>query len=123
MSATHAVTRTGDIAAITLSGLCLVHCLALPVLAVALPILGAWAEAEWIHWLFAALAGPISLWAIWRGHSRLRWPLLGLAAAGVALLFAGAAGFPDHDYETILTVTGGLIIATAHILNLTTHRR
>ena len=35
-----ASTRTGDVAAISLSGLCLIHCLAPPALAISLPLLG-----------------------------------------------------------------------------------
>ena len=42
----------GDTVAIGLSGLCLAHCLALPIFASLLPIAGAWAEAAWVHWLF-----------------------------------------------------------------------
>ena len=56
--------RLADPAAITLSGLCLVHCLALPMLSVVLPVLGAWAEAEWVHLLVIALALPLALFAL-----------------------------------------------------------
>jgi hypothetical protein len=114
MSITLTAARRGDAAALTLSTLCLVHCLALPVVAVALPILGAFAEAEWVHWIFAGLAAPISLWTLRRSGAGL----LTLAAAGVVLLFAGAAEFPTHEAETVVTVTGGLLISAAHILNL-----
>ena len=43
---------TVDGFAISLSGLCLVHCLVLPVVSAGLPIVGAWAEAEWLHKAF-----------------------------------------------------------------------
>lgn len=108
--------RFGDAAAIGLSGLCLVHCLALPALAVALPVLGGLAEAEWAHWLFAVLAAPISIRTLARRPSN---PAVLLAAlAGLGLLFAGAAGYPDHDWERPLTVAGGLLVAAAHLINL-----
>lgn len=112
--------RAGDAVAISLSGLCLAHCLALPVAAAALPVLGLWAEAEWVHWAFVAIAAPVSLWTLARpAHGgAVRPGLLSLALAGLALLVAGAAGFPDHDAETPLTVAGGLTLALAHILNL-----
>ena len=51
----------GDTVAIGLSGLCLAHCLALPIFASLLPIAGAWAEAAWVHWLFVGIAAPVSL--------------------------------------------------------------
>lgn len=111
----------GDSVAIGLSGLCLAHCLALPVAASLLPVMGVWAEAEWTHWLFAFVAAPVSLWTLARGTAPA-WPVarratLTLAGAGLALLFAGAAEFPSHDLETPVTVVGALLLAIAHILN------
>ena len=58
--------RTGDAVAISLSGLCLIHCLALPVLTGFLPLMGAWAEAEWVHLGFVGLAVPVSIWTLSR---------------------------------------------------------
>jgi hypothetical protein len=106
----------GDAVAISLSGLCLAHCLALPLLAGFLPLAGAWAEAEWVHWLFAAIAAPVSLLTLARPADRSP-SILSIALIGLAFLFAGAAGFPSHDLETPLTVTGGLLLAAAHLLN------
>ncbi len=108
--------RAGDALAIGLSGLCLVHCLAVPVLASLLPMLGAWAEAAWVHWAFAATAAPVSLWALTRPHAAgpSRSALI-LASAGLLLLIGGAAA--GHDAETPLTVTGSLLLAAAHLLN------
>jgi hypothetical protein len=106
----------GDAFAIGLSGLCLAHCLALPLLAGLLPLAGAWAGAEWVHWLFAAVAAPVSLWTLVRPTDRAAGVVV-LALAGLTLLFAGAAGFPSHELETPLTVTGGLLLAAAHLIN------
>lgn len=110
------VAAFGDSFAIGLSGLCLVHCLALPVAASLLPVLGAWTETEWVHWLFALMAAPISAWTLMRPADR-SWRVIGLAALGLALLFAGAAEFPSHEMETPVTVAGSLFLAGAHILN------
>ena len=106
--------RIGDVAAISLSGLCLAHCRALPLVASLLPLADATAEAPWVHWAFALTAAPISLWTLTR---RPAAGPLGLALLGVGLLFAGAAEFPSHDAETLATVAGGLIMAVAHVLN------
>lgn len=106
----------GDGVAIGLSGLCLAHCLALPLAASLLPIAGAWAEAEWVHGLFVAVAAPVSLWTLGRSRSR-NLPVVALAVGGLALMVAGAAGFPSHEAETPLTVAGGLLLALAHGLN------
>jgi hypothetical protein len=106
-----------DSLAISLSGLCLVHCLVLPMLALSLPFLGVFADAEWIHWLFVALAAPVSMLALAGGSSRRSWGLLTTALIGLGLLVAGAAGWPDHDWETGLTVAGGVVLASVHLIN------
>ncbi len=112
--------RTGpfDMAAVGLSGLCLVHCLGLPLLAASLPLLGAWAEAEWLHWTFVALAVPVSIIALWRPLRKgLGMGPLGLALLGIAALFAGVLGWPTEADETWVTVSGSLLLAAAHLLN------
>lgn len=106
----------GDTVAIGLSGLCLAHCLALPILASLLPIAGAWAEAAWVHWLFVVAAAPVSLGTFLLPGKRA--PLLiCLAALGLALLVSGAAGFPSHEFELPLSVSGDLALAAAHFQN------
>lgn len=110
--------RAGDALALSLSSLCLLHCLALPLVASLLPLAGAWAEAAWVHWAFAFVAAPLSAYTLTRPHPRgLPVGALLLAAVGASLLFAGAAEFPRHELETPITVTGGLLLAAAHVLN------
>ncbi|MCW0377706.1 hypothetical protein NB697_000552 [Xanthomonas sacchari] len=114
-----------DASAMVLSGLCLLHCLALPLLAAALPLFGVWAEAEWVHVVFVAIAAPLAGLALWRGHRRdaLPWPLWTLAALGLLSLLAGAFGIPDEASETAMTVSGSLALAGAHLWNWRRHRR
>jgi hypothetical protein len=106
-----------DGAAIGLSGLCLAHCLALPVLASALPLLGAWSEAEWLHVLFVLMAAPLAGLALLRpGHGLRPSPIaLPLGFAGLFLLAVGAFG--PGAYERSATVCGGAALASAHLLN------
>jgi len=108
-----------DAGAIALSSLCLLHCLALPLLAAALPLLGAWAEAEWVHALFVAIAAPVTVFALWRAHRQHRLPALAMAsaAAGLGLLLGGALGWPSHASETPMTVAGSLLLAATHVWN------
>ena len=116
----HSLASLLDASAIGLSGLCLVHCLLLPVAAAALlPALAAASEAEWVHRLFVALALPLAGLALWRAHRQrpLPWPLLALAATGLTGLVAGALGWPDHALETPLTVLGSVLLASAHVWN------
>ncbi len=112
-----------DASAIALSTLCLIHCLALPLLAAALPLFGAWAKDEWVHVVFVAIAAPLTGLALWRAHQHHRLPvaLRLLAAAGLAGLLAGAFGWPREAWETPITVAGSLALASAHVWNWTRH--
>jgi len=113
-------TRTAhlaDVSAISLSGLCLIHCLALPFLAAALPVAAILSEAEWLHKVFALAALPVSGWVIFRERAdpRATW-FTPLALSGLALLLAAAFVELLHDYETVLTVAGAVLLAGAHSL-------
>jgi len=107
-----------DSSAVGLSGLCLAHCLALPVAAAALPALGALASAEWVHILFLLFALPLSVIALWRKpDSRRDIVIMLLAVIGLALLAAGA--FPAHwpELDEQLTILGSISLVTAHVWN------
>lgn len=108
-----------DAGAVVLSSLCLLHCLALPLLAAALPLFGVWAGAEWVHLLFVALALPLTGYALWRAERHRPLPALAWVSAGsgLGLLLAGALGVPSHDWETPLTVIGSLLLAGTHLWN------
>lgn len=103
-----------DGTAISLSGLCLIHCLALPIMSTALPIVGIWAEAEWLHKAFVVAALPFS--AIALSSRVLNWRSGLLIIFGFLSLFAGAFVEALHDYEVELTVLGGLMLASGHML-------
>jgi len=110
--------RIADASGATLSGLCLVHCLALPFLGGILPFAGSLAEDERIHAGILLLAAPVA-WAAFISpflSGQLRWPLPLLAVTGLSLL--GAALFAPHELETPLSVAGGLCLGGSHLLNL-----
>jgi len=104
-----------DPAAIVLSGLCLVHCLALPALSIALPLAGAWAEAEWVHLVVIALAAPLAALAL---RARAARGYLMLALTGLGFMVVAAAAPVSTAGELVLNSAGGLLLATAHGLNL-----
>ena len=65
-TATYPTVANLDSAAISLSALCLIHCLGAPFVLSVLPILAAGFEAEWLHKAFVVAAVAISLLALSR---------------------------------------------------------
>jgi hypothetical protein len=121
---TNASTSTLDASAIGLSGLCLIHCLALPVFTAVLPIAGTLAEAEWIHKLLVLLALPVSGLVVWTSlKTEQNILLIGCITAGLALLLGAVFIEVLHDVETLLTVAGASLLASAHGYRFTTHRQ
>lgn len=111
-----------DRAATVLSLACIVHCLALPLLAAVLPFAAALAEAEWVHWVLAVLAVVASASVAISARSARNPTFLIPAGLGVALvtgaLFAERFGID----ETAPTVIGACLIAFAHIRRIIKHR-
>mgnify|MGYP006265997723 FL=1 len=104
-----------DTSAIGLSFLCLIHCLALPLVSVALPLAGTMAEAEWVHQVLVLIALPITAFALLRSSvGSARPDFVFPALLGLGLLLAGAFVEPFHDRERLLTVAGALSLAAAH---------
>ena len=111
-----------DKAAVSLSVLCVFHCLATPLLIMFIPTLaGLFFTEESFHlWMVVAVL-PLSVYALTVGckkHKRYR--VLAIGAVGLTILI-GAALF-GHDLvgetgEKVLTVLGAAIIAVGHILN------
>ena len=103
-----------------LSGLCLVHCLVLPVIAMALPWLSHWIEDERVHLLFAAVTVPVAAIALIPAFLKhRRWPTLSLGMIGAGLLLLGALGHDliGHEWEHVATICGGFCLVVAHISN------
>ncbi|WP_448581713.1 MerC domain-containing protein [Thermaurantiacus sp.] len=110
-----------DGVAAALSSLCLVHCLLLPWGLGVAPVVASLVPGhgpEWLHWALLALAAPVSIFALRRGiavHGNDRpWQL---AALGFLLMAGGALAHETGPAEQLLTVFGGLMVATAHWRN------
>jgi hypothetical protein len=114
-----------DRAAIWLSGLCLIHCLALPLTLLLMPALNSWlSDTETMaHWLLLAFAVPISLLALWRGYQTAKSTLtLVLGGVGLLLMFLAVIHVMGESWEIPLTVVGVILVLIAHIRNLTQHQ-
>jgi hypothetical protein len=108
--------------AVSASLLCLAHCLALPLLAAGLPMLGLFlTHSTLVHALLLALALPLGIWALARGRRQAGWLPLLLGLAGFALM--GAAIFAPEPVERSVTVAGVSLVAIAHWRNWRAGRR
>lgn len=115
-----------DHAAIALSGLCLVHCLLLPVIIIALPLLGQ-LNATHFHAQLLIVVIPVSLFAFTLGFRRhANQAIIAGGIAGISLLFIG--GTVAHANfgllaDSLLTMAGSIVLATSHYYNnrLTRH--
>lgn len=112
----------GDVAAISLSTLCFLHCLAVPVAIIMLPVLsGSFLASEQFHfWMIVAVL-PVSLFALTLGckdHGRYAVLTLGLMGLAVILsaLFVGEEAMGGYG-EKVLTAIGSTLIVLGHIWN------
>jgi hypothetical protein len=108
-----------DRVAITLSGLCLLHCLIGLALLALLSMSGGLLSHD-VHVIGLLLALPLAAVAFWRGqqrHGRLAVGLLGLA--GIIVMLASL--FVDHGalMELLVSMAGVALLAAAHLWNLT----
>lgn len=122
MAARTRTQNTLDLSGVALSCLCLLHCMALPLLALSVPVLAVVSETEWVHKTFVLLAVPVALLAIFTVQpARNITVIIALMIMGVSLLIAGAFIEALHDHETLLTVFGALALGSAHICRWRTH--
>ena len=127
-----------DRIAILLSGICAIHCIALPVVASLIPLLavtiqhGHQLHQFWFHQFILLFILPVSLIALAMGY-RFHRQVLPLIVAGIGLsILVGIAVFAGylishhilpHNGETIVTVSGGIVHAVGHVLNVLATRR
>ena len=113
-------TRWLDGAAVGLSALCLVHCLALPLLVAGLPFLAQFSEGH-LHAQMLIIVLPLSIVALglgFRHHRNKRIVIAGFA--GMALLVIGATVAHNNwglTADRAFTIAGALTLAAAHFYN------
>ena len=116
------VQRMADLFAVSSSGLCMIHCLAMPVLLIFLPVLSASVlSGDTFHAAILWFILPTSLVALtlgcWRHKDRY---VAVLCAIGLVVILV-AARFGDALFgeigERILTTAGSLVLITGHFRN------
>lgn len=116
-----------DKTAVTLSGLCLLHCLAFPLVLVVLPFLSE-IPVDHLHAQMLILVIPISVFAFVSGYRRHRnFRVVVSGAVGMVVLAIGGT-VAHYRYgltaDRVLTIAGALILAVTHYFNsrLSRHR-
>ncbi len=94
----------------------MLHCLGLPLLTILLPVISQFAESEAVHIGMVILAVPVTLYVV---RSEFGTPgsevFIAAALTGLCLLVVAVAVPALHDFETVLTVSGGIILGGAHL--------
>ena len=112
-----------DVLGLGISIACLVHCLALPLAALLLPALALrldHATDHQLHWGLLALAAPISSLALWRGaRCHGSWTWLKLGVSGLSLMLLGVLHVFGARSEVAMTLLGVVLLAIAHLRNVT----
>lgn len=112
-----------DKSAISLSLICIAHCLALPILIILIPSISTipFINLEAFHIVMVVLVIPISLFALIMGCKKHKKPallyygILGLFILIIAIIF-GESHLGEFG-EKILTTIGAIAIATTHLKN------
>ncbi|MDH3533242.1 MAG: MerC domain-containing protein [Gammaproteobacteria bacterium] len=113
-----------DGTAVALSALCLLHCLALPLLVAGLPFLAQFSAGH-LHAQVLVLVLPLSSIALALGFRRHRdMRIVFGGALGMLLLVIGATIAHVHLgllADRVFTICGSIVLATAHLLNSRIH--
>jgi hypothetical protein len=106
--------------AVALSALCLLHCLALPLVVVGVPFLAQFSEGH-LHAQVLVIVLPLSAIALSLGFRRHRSTRIVLGGAlGMLLLIVGATVAHSElgiVADRLFTISGSLVLATAHFFN------
>lgn len=109
-----------DGAAVGLSSLCLLHCLALPLVVAGVPFLAQYAESH-LHYQLLLAVIPLSVIALGLGYRRHHnWRVVAAGALGMTLLVIGATVAHTQlgiAADRFFTVVGSLVLAAAHFFN------
>lgn len=111
-----------DRSAVFLSALCLLHCLALPLLVAGLPLLAQFSDSH-LHAQMLIVVVPLSVVALGLGFRHHRnTKILWVGFVGLLALILGATLGHTYGSELIdrgMTIAGSIVLAVAHYYNST----
>jgi MerC mercury resistance protein len=109
-----------DLAAVGLSGLCLIHCLALPLFIAGLPFLAQYSDGH-LHAQLLIVVLPLSILALGLGYRRHRIRRIVVGGSlGMLLLIIGATVAHARlgiTADRLFTIAGALTLAVSHFFN------
>ena len=112
--------RKLDNLSIWLSGICMMHCLALPLITISVPLISEIFNTHY-HEIMLFIVIPISSIALFKGfkyHRKAQIVFTGFF--GAFLIIIGATVIHDrYDgfTESLFTITGSLLLALTHFIN------
>lgn len=113
-----------DKIAVTLSMLCVLQCLFLPLVVMLLPVLDLWWLSDsFLHPFLLLVVIPLTVLTLLPGyfHHKNNQPIF-IALPALSLLIFGAF-IPESFSEKLLTVFGASFLAVAHLRNMQLSRR
>ncbi len=112
---------SADVLGIVVSTLCLIHCLLLPVLALALPSLGVhFLHDDSTHYFLAFFVATFCIVAVVPGylrHNNKRVLTIMLSGLGLVLFATFAHATLGENWEMPLITAGNLLVVSAHFFN------
>lgn len=106
--------RFWDTCAAGLTSACLLHCLALPLLATMAPVASQLFDNNLMHMALVLMAMPVTLWVVLgEGTSGDGLFFTPIALSGLAMMLAAVTIL--EPFEVALTLTGGMLLGGAHV--------
>jgi hypothetical protein len=107
-----------DAAGFVASLLCAIHCSALPIL-ISLGLIGtnSLAHNHMVDWVVIGLGILIASYSLIGDYIKSHRNLYPLTLAAIGFIFLLVGMIDHHGWMLIFSVTGGLIVATSHIIN------
>lgn len=108
-----------DRSAMSLSGLCFLHCLLGSVVVAAISTTGSLWLSHNIHAIGLTLAMPLAVVGLWRGiRQHGRWLVAAVGGLGLGFMTGALLAAHGQEAEIFFTMVGVVLLGLAHLFNL-----